>query len=118
MSSLQEDRPWDPSAETARWHELAEKAGPSYERLKQSFLQSGRKCLEDQLSHLCLAEFDALAHFDLPKCLSSRAAFIAELKRLVAEPTTPSLPVFSEHGYREGQKLWLEWLIEFYEKDS
>jgi len=118
MNSLHADGHWDASAEETRWRELAKQAGPSFERFRESLLRSQQGCLQDQFSHLCLAEFDALAHLNLPQCLSSRAAFVAELRRLIAEPTTPSLPVLSIEAYREGQKQWLEWLIDFYEEDS
>jgi hypothetical protein len=68
--------------------------------------------------HLCLAELDALRCFTRPECLSSRAAYIAELKRLLAEPTTPSCPILSTELYQAKQRWWLASLIQEYETSS
>jgi hypothetical protein len=57
---------------------------------------------------LCLAETDAISSFRAPECFSSRAAFVTELRRLIAEPTTPSRPVPSVQAYRDSQKWFLE----------
>jgi hypothetical protein len=44
-------------------------------------------------------------------CFSTRASFLAEVRRLISEPTTPSRPVHSLEAYRSAQKWWLESII-------
>lgn len=65
--------------------------------------------------HLCLAELDAGHNILRSECFETRATFLAGLRRLISEPTSPSRPVQSLQAYREKQKYWLEQLIKNYE---
>lgn len=60
----------------------------------------------------------AIAQMRIRECCSSRSAMIGELRRLLSEPTNPSLPVSDVKAYRTGQKAWLEWILQGYEGNS
>jgi hypothetical protein len=66
----------------------------------------------------CVGGLDAATHFTRPECFISRAAFIAELRRLVTEPTAPSRPVQSLVEYQRAQGRWLEQIIREYDPGS
>lgn len=113
MATAQSPGPWDATQEEKKWRES---------------LQSGRDALNqhgDQLSKsspdfflLCLAELDAGSQLARAEYFATRATFLAQLRRLTAEPTRPSRPVPSIEAYRESQKWWLESMVEVYERDS
>ena len=63
----------------------------------------------------CVGGLDAATHFTKPECFVSRAAFIAELRRLVAQPTEPSRTVPSVEEYQRAQRRWLENTLSSYE---
>ena len=67
---------------------------------------------------LCLAELDAGVCLLQSDCFSSRETFLAEVRRLISEPTMPSRPVASIEGYRASQKQWLEFILIRYEQDT
>jgi hypothetical protein len=118
MESSNLDACWDAASETQHWRELAAQAAASYSRFKATVVTTPHFRLEDQFSHLCLAEFDAVSQMRIPECCSSRATMIAELRRLLSEPTSPSLDVSDADAYRASQKAWLEWIIQGYERSS
>ncbi len=59
----------------------------------------------------CLSALDAATHFVKPESFVSYAAFVAELRRLMIEPTEPSRPVQSVAEYQRAQRHWLEQVI-------
>ena len=88
---------------------------PTQEKRWRNSVENSRRAMAKLEAHpasnftlLCLAETDAISSFHAPECFSSRAAFIAELRRLIAEPTTPSRPVPNVQAYRDSQKWFLE----------
>ncbi len=104
---------WDPAVEESAWRDTAERG-----RQGQDLLE--RKCgsAKSGFYTLCLAELDAVVHFTRPECFISRSAFVAELRHLLAESTTPSRPVPSLDEYQRAQQFWLEFLIKRYERSS
>jgi len=50
---------------------------------------------------------DAATQFVKPEFFASREAFLAELRRLMIEPTTPSRAVPSIQEYQGAQRRWL-----------
>ena len=101
---------WDAIAEEKHWRKSIEDSVPAMHMLnpKNGQPPSG-------LYILCLAGRDAAWHFTRPEYLISRDVFVAELKRLMVEPTMPSRPVPDVHAYQEAQKRWLEVLVKKYE---
>ncbi len=63
-----------------------------------------------------LAEFDAVLCYGRPECVASRAAFVAELKRLMVEPTAPSRPVHDLERYQHAQRSWLQYMMMRYDR--
>jgi hypothetical protein len=108
------DAGWNTTEEEERWRDMADRSAAVSEKLKDSLFSH----CDSQFSILCLAEADAVRQLRIPECCYSRVAMISELRRLVAEPTSPSRPVASVEAYRASQKSWLEWLIQYYERDS
>jgi hypothetical protein len=109
MAKPQTNRHWDAVAEQKRWRAALESA-----RKMQGQLGGAFKPLQG-FSLLCLAELDAGNCLMEADCFSSREAFLAAVKRLIAEPTTPSQPVPSLQAYTNSQKSWLELLVKQYE---
>lgn len=113
MPPSQKGNCWDAAAEEMRWRES---------------LESGRKVQESLGGHLeksspdfnllCLAELDAGTHLLRAEYFVSRAVFVTQLRRLIAEPTEPSRPVASIQAYRDSQKWWLESMLQVYEQGS
>jgi len=104
--SIPQQRAWDPVAEQKRWCTSIEHARQLQEKLDKE--------VHTPLSGfllLCLAELDAGNCLVASGCFSSRAAFLAEVRRLIAEPTTPSRSVLSLEAYRSSQKWWLGSII-------
>ena len=91
---------WDAATREKRWRNSVENSRRAMAKL-EAHPTSG-------FYALCLAEIDAISCFRAPDCFSSKAAFIAELRRLIAEPTSPSRPVPSVQGYTDAQKWFLE----------
>ena len=104
---------WDGIAEEKRWREMVEAVRSGMDRSSQ---KTDGALLGFHV--LCLAELDAASHFTRPECFVTRAAFVAELRRLIAEPTTPSRTVSSVRAYNDSQKWWLEWIVKQYNKGN
>jgi hypothetical protein len=66
----------------------------------------------------CVGGLDAATHFTKPEYLLNRAAFVAELRRLMIEPTAPSRPVPSVEEYQRAQRRWLGLIIQRYDPVS
>jgi hypothetical protein len=103
---------WDPAVEEKRWFAALASARQTLDHLGEQLSKSS-----PDFHLLCLAELDAGSCLSRSE-FSSRAAFVAELKRLAAEPTAPSQPVPSLQAYRDSQKWWLESLVKQYERNS
>jgi hypothetical protein len=103
---------WDAAAEQKRWRAALERG-----RKVQDWLGDASKPLSDFIV-LCLAEMDAGERLSQLDCFSSRAAFLAEVRKLIVEPTAPSHPVPSIEVYRDAQKQWLEFIIRRFEHDA
>ena len=101
---------WDAALEEKSWRETVESARRGQDMLEQ---KAGGKTSDFCI--LCLSELDAVVEFARPECLASRAAFVAELRRLMLEPTTPSRPVPSIEAYQDSQRFWLEFMIKKYD---
>src|SRR5712672_650835 len=113
MASPVTDDDWDAAAEEEAWRDTAHRG-----RIGQDQLE--RKCGDAKSGFytVCLSELDAVVHFTRPECFTSRSAFVAELRHLMAVPTTPSRPVPSLDEYQRGQKFWLEFMIKKYKRSS
>jgi hypothetical protein len=94
---------WDAPVEEQSWRETVEKARKGQDELE--------KAGGSDFYVLCLSELDAVVEFTRPECFVSRAAFVAELRRLMVDSTTPSRPVPSIEGYQRAQRFWLEFMI-------
>jgi hypothetical protein len=110
MRALQPEQGWDPVEEEKKWCTSLESARQFQEKLDKEF----RNPLSGFL-RLCLAELDAGNQMLASGCFSSRASFLAEVRRLISEPTTPSRPVDNLEAYRSSQKWWLEFIISQYD---
>jgi hypothetical protein len=104
---------WDAALEEKTWRETVESARRGQDMMEQ---KAGAKTSDFYV--LCLSELDAVDCFIRPECFVSRAAFVAELRRLMVEPTTPSRPVPSVEEYQRAQKFWLEFMIKKYDVAS
>jgi hypothetical protein len=113
MKGTQRKNSWDAAAQEERWHKATEQGRRGLEKFGEQLSISST-----DFYILCLAEVDAAQVLMQPQCLASRAAFVAEIKRLIAEPTMPSRPVASVETYRGSQKWWLEFLLEQYESET
>src|SRR5688572_21826124 len=60
---------------------------------------------------LCLAELDAATHLVRSNVFGTREIFVAELKRLMLQPTKPSRAVSHLQEYNAAQKWWIENLL-------
>ena len=112
MTSPTTKRVWDAAAEEKRWRSSLETAQRVQDKFEDAPEGSSGFIL------LCLAEEDAGISLLKPDVFSSRATFLAEVRRLIAEPTTPSRPVASIEGYRDCQQQWLEFILKTYEQDT
>lgn len=101
---------WDSAIEEQTWRETADRARRGQDMLER---KAGGKTSDFYV--LCLSELDAVVEFTRPECFTSRARFVAELRRLMTEPTTPSRPVPSIEGYQHCQRFWLEFMIQKYD---
>ena len=63
---------------------------------------------------VCVGGLDAATHFVKPDYFVSRAAFLAELRRLMIEPTPPSRGVPSIDEYQRSQRRRLEGIVKRY----
>ena len=105
-----DDDIWDPVAEEKSWRE------------ELQIMRHGADAIERKFGHsttgfylACVAALDAATEFVKPEFFVSRAAFIAELRRLMIEPTPPSraFPRFVE--YQGAQRRWLVSTVKKYE---
>ena len=113
MSTPLRAHPWDATAEEKRFRESLERAHRAQNDLGEQLSKSS-----PDFHLLCVAELDAGSQLVQSGCFSTREAFVAELKRLIAEPTVPSRPVPSLQAYKDSQKWWLESLLLVYEQSS
>jgi hypothetical protein len=112
MTPLPIKRAWDAKAEEDRWRKSLETA----QKMQDKFGEAPEGASGFIL--LCLAELDAGLHLLQSECFASRATFLADVRRLIAESTTPSRPVASIEAYRASQKQWLEFILSKYEQDT
>lgn len=110
MASPATNDDWDAASEEKSWRESMENA----RRGQDIFKKTGADASDFYV--LCLSELDAGVHLSKSEHFVNRAAFVAECRRLLAEPTTPSRPVPSVEGYRRAQRFWLEFIIKRYER--
>jgi hypothetical protein len=94
---------WDADLQEKRWRSSLEKGRQAVDQLGPKLVTSS-----PGFYVLCLAEVDAVGAFHSPECFASRSTFIAELERLIAEPTEPSRPVPSIQAYIESQRWFLQ----------
>jgi len=113
MAGPQKDDNWDATVEEQKWRESLEKASKAQTELGDRISKSS-----PDFYHLCLAELDAARHLLRPEYFASRDKFVAQMRRLIAEPTQPSRGVPSIQAYRDSQKWWLESMIQMYEAHS
>ena|SRR2546425_3286274 len=113
MSNPRTADPWDSAAEEKRFRDSLEQA----HRAQNDFGKQLAKSSPD-FHLLCVAELDAGSQLVESGCFSTREALVAELRRLIAEPTVPSGPVPSLQAYRDSQKWWLESMLQVYEQSS
>ena len=104
---------WDSALQEKRWRNSLEKCRQALDGMRQSLSASS-----PGFYILCLAEVDAMSSLRWPECFASRAAFVAELRRIIAEPTTPSRSVPSPEAYKNSQKWFLEMEIKQIEANT
>jgi hypothetical protein len=104
---------WDAAAEEKWWREELEMMRHGADGIEQ---KAGLNTTGFYVA--CLGGLDAATHFTKPKYFASRATFVAELRRLVTEPTAPSRPVPNVEEYQRTQGRWLERTIKRYDRDS
>lgn len=100
---------WDSAAEEQHWREELE------------IMRHGATAIE-QKADLNTTDFyitvigglDAANQFVKPEYFVSRATFVAEIRRLLLQPTAPSRPVSSVEQYQRTQRRWLESVINRY----
>jgi hypothetical protein len=102
---------WNPEAQEKRWRDALTTA-----RFGQDQLEPKLGAPQSNFYVLCLAELDAGTYFTKPEFFASQAAFVDVLRRLMAEPTSPSRPVPDLQAYQAAQKWWLEFVIKEYVK--
>jgi hypothetical protein len=100
-------------AEEKRWRKSIAESLPVMEQLEP---KDGKPASGFYV--LCLAELDGVRQITRPECFQSRDVLLAELRRLMVEPTLPSRPVPDVRAYQAAQKWWLEFLIMQYEEGS
>ncbi len=104
---------WDGAAEEKRFRESLRRAREADAELGE---QLSRSSPDFQL--LSVAELDAAERIVESGCFGSREALLAELRRLIAEPVSPSRHVPSIQAYHDCQKWWLESMLQLYEQGS
>jgi hypothetical protein len=107
------DNVWDAAAEEKTWREELEITRQGADAIEQ---KAGFKT--SSLYIACVGGLDAATHFTKPEYFVSRAAFVAELRRLMIEPTAPSRPVPSVEEYQRTQRRWLEQIVRRYDPVS
>jgi hypothetical protein len=111
MSST--DDGWDAAAEEKWWRGELEMMGYGADAIEQ---EAGLNTSGFYVA--CIGGLDAAFQFTATKYFVSRAEFVAELRRLVTEPTAPSRPVPSVAEYQRAQRCWLEDIIRKYDPIS
>jgi hypothetical protein len=106
------DDGWHPVAEEKFWRETLKDHRAGLEAIEQKLGNTSGFYL------YLLSEFDAAVHFTRPECFVSRAAFVAELRRLMVEPSAPSRPIPSVEDYQRAQRNTLESTIKRYDTAS
>lgn len=106
------DDSWDPVAEEEFWRETLKAHRAGLEAIEQKLGNTSGFYLN------LLSEFDAAVYFTRPECFVSRAAFVAELRRLMIESPAPSRPVPSVEDYQRAQRNTLESTIRRYDTAS
>jgi len=113
MATSHTENCWDAVAEEMRWRRSTESSRKAQDQFGEPLSKSS-----PGLYVLCLAQLDAGSALMRSGCFSSRAVFVAELRRLITEPTTPSQPVPDLQAYRDAQKSWLGSLLRQYGHDG
>jgi len=101
---------WDAALREECWRNSVEKSRQAFAKLEAN--------PSTGFYLLCLAEVDAISSFNAPDCFNSRVAFVAELRRLIAAPTTPSRPIPNLQAYKDSQKWFLQHEIEQCEAEA
>jgi hypothetical protein len=101
---------WDAAAEEKWWREELD--------MMRHGTSAIAGCKTNGFYTACLGGLDAATHFTKPECFVSRVAFVAELRRLVTDPTAPSRPVPSLERYQQAQGRWLQVIIRRYDRGS
>jgi hypothetical protein len=104
---------WDAAAQEKWWREELEMMRHGADAIEQ---KGGLNTSGFYIA--CVGGLDAVTYFTRPKYFVSRAAFVAELRRLVTEPTAPSRPVPSVEEYQRAQGRWLQGIISEYDPGS
>jgi hypothetical protein len=107
------DDVWDAAAEEKYWREELEMMRHGADAIEQ---KAGLKTSGFYIA--CVGGLDAATHFTKPEYFVSREAFVADLRRLMIEPTAPSRPVPSVEDYQRSQRRWLERIMERYDPAS
>ena len=102
--------PWDGVEEEKRLRKSLQKAKLNHAEQADERLKISLRCY---LVHL--ADMDLVSHLVQSECFSTRETFLGELRRLMVEPTAPSIMVPSLEEYREAQRWWLERMLELFE---
>ena len=99
-----DDDIWDPFAEEKTWREelWIMRGGADAIEQKAGFNRTG-------FYVICVGGLDAATHFVKQEYFASRAAFSAELRRLMIEPTPPSRAVPTMEEYQRAQRRWLDY---------
>ena len=100
-----EDDVWDAAAEEKKWRDDLHGMRHGTNGVEKAGLHTS------DFYTACMAALDAATQFTKPQFLVTRAAFVAELRRLMIQPTTPSRPVANIDKYDRVQRRWLEDLI-------
>lgn len=103
---------WDPVAEEIFWRETLQAHRAGLQAIEQKAGNTSGFYLN------LLSEFDAAVCFTRSECFVSRAAFVAELRRLMIEPPAPSRPVPSVEEYQRAQRILLESTMKRYDTGS
>jgi hypothetical protein len=112
MGALQNDQ-WDAAAEEKRFRESLQRARQTHAELAGQLSKSS-----PSFHLLSVAELDAADRIIQSRCFATRSDLLAELRRLIAEPTAPSGLVSDLQAYQASQKWWLQSMLQVYERSS
>lgn len=104
---------WDAAAEEQWWREELEMMRHGTDAVEQ---KAGLNTSGFYIASV--GGLDAATHFTIPEFFVTRATFVAELRRLMIEPTAPSRPIPNVEEYQRAQRHWLEIIIKKYDPVS